>query len=340
MQQQDHVPAIASPDVGVAAQHHNLEGSSSTKVVELQRYLEGISKLSFDFLALLTGSTLIATLGLFENSPGVIIGAMIIAPLMRPLVGLSLALLTADILLLRRACVTLLVGTVCGAFLAATLALLLQQMELSAEILARTKPTLLDLGIAMFAGGIGAFCQARRNLIDSLAGVAIAVALVPPLSVVGIGLALNEPEIWQGAGLLYMTNLVGITIAGAVVFLCLGYAPLRGARKGLLISSVLLTLLTVPLGFRMNDLILENLLRGRVREILQQKTYTFRDVRLRELEVAKRRNQVKVTATVLADQQISRNQVKMVQDFLSRELSRPVEFRLKVVPITEITAAE
>jgi uncharacterized hydrophobic protein (TIGR00271 family) len=308
------------------------------KVQDLERHLESISKLSVDFLALLSTSTVIATFGLFENSAAVIIGAMIIAPLMRPLTGLSLGLLTADLLLLKRAALTLLAGSVLGALIAYTMALILQQIEFTPEILARTKPTLLDLGIAVFAGGLGAYCQSKKQLADSLGGVAIAVALVPPLSVVGIGLALNEPEIWQGAGLLYLTNLVGITIAGAVVFLAMGYAQLRRAKRGLMISAALLGLLTTPLALSMNEMILENRLSGKVRQILQEKTYTFKDVRVRDVEIRKYRRPLVAIATVFTDQQIRPKQVSMVQDFLAKELGLPLELRIKVVPLTEITA--
>ncbi|NJL70475.1 MAG: TIGR00341 family protein [Candidatus Competibacteraceae bacterium] len=193
--------------------------------------MESISKLSIDFLVLLSGSTVIATLGLFQNSPAVIIGAMIIAPLMRPLVGLSLATLTADTRLLIRSLMTLLVGTIVGAALATVIAIFLRSLELTPEILGRTHPTLLDLGVAVFAGAVGAYCQANEKLADTLAGVAIAVALVPPLSVVGIGLAFNSIPVWSGAALLYATNLIGITVAGSLVFLLRGYVPLKHAKK-------------------------------------------------------------------------------------------------------------
>lgn len=310
------------------------------KITELQQRLEELSKLSIDFIALLTASTVIATFGLFQSSAAVIIGAMIIAPLMRPLVGLALALLTADMLLLRRSSLTLACGTVVGASIAGGLALLLQQIELTPEILARTKPNLLDLGIAFFAGAIGAYCQTKKNLADSLAGVAIAVALVPPLSVVGFGLALRQQELWQGASLLYLTNLVGITIAGSLVFFVMGYAPLKVAKQGLIISSAALALLVVPLGFAMNDIILENRLRAEIKQILKEKTYTFRDVNLRELELKRYRTPLVVRATVLTDQQITSNQVRLVQDLLIRELKLPLELKLRVVPLTEISAIE
>lgn len=306
----------------------------------LQQRLTTISKLSRDFLMLLSSSTVIATLGLFQNSPAVIIGAMIIAPLMRPLVGLSLATLTGDGRLLARALLTLGVGTVTGIVISSALALLFQSLELTPEILGRTHPTLLDLGVAVFAGAIGAYCQADEKLSDSLAGVAIAVALVPPLSVVGIGLALGNWSVWSGAALLYATNLIGITIAGALMFLLLGFTPLHQAKKGLLVSAGVSLLLIVPLGFSMRELILENQISANIKQTLEEKTFTFKGAQLLRVRVEGFKKPIRVVATVLSpDQPISQRQVSLVQEFLVKELNIPLEFSLQIIPATRISGS-
>lgn len=338
-------PATATKtQAGAASDIHEDDRSNieerNGKTLALQKRLEALSLFSLDFAALVIASTVIATLGLFENSAAVIIGAMIIAPLMRPLVGLSLATISADVLLLKRATFTLIVGSITGLLIAYAIAFVLQQIELTNEILARTKPNLLDLGVAVFAGAIGAYCQSNKKLSESLAGVAISVALVPPLSVVGIGLAYRQPDIWWGAMLLYLTNLVGITIAGALVFLAMGYAPLKRAKRGLVISSGLMLMLGVPLAFGMNSMLFENRLSKEIRDLLTSKTYTFRDVKLKDVEVRRYRKPVLVEATIYADQQIVPNQVRLVQAFLSKELQMPIEFKLKVIALTEVTSAE
>jgi uncharacterized hydrophobic protein (TIGR00271 family) len=300
--------------------------------------LESISLLTPEFIVLLAGSTVIATFGLFQNSAAVIIGAMIIAPLMRPLVALSLATITADTALFRRAMLTLVVGSITGLFIATVMASFLRSLELSPEILGRTHPTLLDLGVALVAGAIGAYCQTNQKLADSLAGVAIAVALVPPLSVVGIGLALNEVSIWSGAALLYATNLIGITLAGSLVFLLMGYTPLQQAKKGLAISAAMTILLILPLALSMRELVLENQISAKVRSLLKDKTLTFRGVLLREVEVKRFRTPMRVIATVIASNwPISANQVKLVQDFLVKEIGIPIEFRLRIIPSQELS---
>ncbi len=319
--------------------HTLLPHVEEPKLTALQERLETLCSLSADFIVLLTCSTVIATLGLFQNSVAVIIGAMIIAPLMRPLVALSLSTLTADMRLLTRASLTLVVGTLLGVFISTTMAYALRSLELTPEILGRTHPTLLDLGVALFAGAIGAYCQAKEKLADSLAGVAIAVALVPPLSVVGIGLAFSSWQIWSGAALLYATNLVGITFAGALVFLIMGFSPLNRAKKGLAISAVLSTLLFIPLALSMRELVLENQISSNIKTLLREKTFTFRGVQLNDVKVKRFQTPMTVVATVLASEQtITSHQVKLVQDFLTREMGFPVEFRLRIIPSKEVTA--
>ena len=312
-----------------------------SRLSALRERLETISLLSPDFLVFLSGATVIATFGLFQNSAAVIIGAMIIAPLMRPLVALSLATITADTLLLRRAMLTLIVGSLAGLSIATVMACCLRSLELSPEILSRTHPTLLDLGVAFVAGAIGAYCQTNQKLADSLAGVAIAVALVPPLSVVGIGLAANELAIWSGAALLYATNLIGITLAGSLVFLVMGYTPLQQAKKGLAISAALTILLILPLALSMRELVLENQISAKVRSLLKDKTLTFRGVQLREVEVKRFISPTRVSATVIAsDWPVTANQVKLVQDFLVKEIGIPIEFRLRIIPSQELSVSD
>lgn len=305
----------------------------------LQCRLESISSLSIDYIVLLAGSTMLATFGLFQNSPAVIIGAMIIAPLMRPLLGLSLATLTGDSRLLLRAFLTLVTGTALALILSGGLALFFDSLELTDEILGRTHPTLLDLGVAVIAGAIGAYCKGKDELNDTIAGVAIAVALVPPLSVVGIGLARNLAEVWTGAALLYLTNLVGITTAGALVFLAMGHSPFRHARKGLAISAVVFTLLVVPLALSMRELLLENQISAIIKKVLKEKTFSFRGVQLHSVQVKRFRKPMGVIATVLGSEQpLSAKQVGLVQEFIAKEVGMPVDFKLRIIPSTELTA--
>jgi uncharacterized hydrophobic protein (TIGR00271 family) len=307
----------------------------------LERHLENISRPTFEFFVLLGSSTIIATLGLFQNSAAVIIGAMIIAPLMRPLMGLALGSITADQKLFNRALITLVAGSISGIFISYVGATFLHSIQLTAEIVGRTHPTLLDLGVALAAGGMGAYCQSKSDIRDTLAGVAIAVALVPPLSVVGVGLSRGAFDVASGAALLYTTNLVGITAAAAAVLLVMGYSPLDKAKPAIFASITFLALLLIPLGLSMHELVLENRLSMEINNLLKEKTFTFKNARLHSVEVKRFKNPMEVIATVYgAENEFVPKQVRAVQDFLVKNIGMSLEFRLRVIPLREISAVE
>lgn len=179
--------------------------------------------LPFWSVLLLSGA--IATLGLALNATAVVIGAMLVAPLLGPLLGLSLALAVGDGRLAAQTFLTILVGALGVIALAAALTLVLPFQDATAEILARTRPTTLDLAIAVFSGLAGAVVTVSREhrLSASIPGVAIAVALIPPLGVAGFGVGTG----WQwpfirGSLLLFGANLGGIVLSGMAAFLLVG----------------------------------------------------------------------------------------------------------------------
>ena len=172
----------------------------------------------------------IATLGLVLNSPAVIIGAMLISPLMNPILASGLALASGDLVLGLRAFVNLVLSCAAAICFAVLLVVILPFREMTAEIAARTQPNVLDLLIALFSGAVGsvAICREVKGVVTSIPGVAIAVALMPPLCVVGYGIGLffvlDAATGWRvasGGGLLFLTNLVAITLTAMLVFIAL-----------------------------------------------------------------------------------------------------------------------
>ncbi|WP_353930975.1 DUF389 domain-containing protein [Okeanomitos corallinicola TIOX110] len=172
----------------------------------------------------------IATLGLVLNSPAVIIGAMLISPLMGGILANGLALAAGDVILAMRALVNLILSCVVAISFAVLLVSLLPFKEMTAEIAARIRPNILDLVVALFSGAVGsvAICKEPKGVATSIPGVAIAVALMPPLCVVGygIGIAISLDsvkglQVASGGGLLFFTNLVAITFTAMLVFLSL-----------------------------------------------------------------------------------------------------------------------
>ncbi len=193
--------------------------------------IEGKSRWSFDFALLMALATLIASLGLLANSVAVVIGAMLVAPLMTPLIGGGLAVVQGNWPLWLRSSRAVLLGffSALGIGLLAGLAARLLGFGLTSELAARGEPTVLDLGVAFASGIAASYCLARPHLSGALAGVAIAAALVPPIATVGICLALGETATAQGAALLFGTNVVAIVLGAAANFFAAG---IRGRKGG------------------------------------------------------------------------------------------------------------
>jgi uncharacterized hydrophobic protein (TIGR00271 family) len=164
-------------------------------------------------------------LGLLLNSPAVIIGAMLVAPLMQPLIGFAVGLTTGKAIMGFRALLTVLLGVAVALAISFLAGGIVPLEDPTAEMLARSSPSLLDAYVALAAGFIGAYATARKDIPSALAGVAIAAALMPPLCTAALGLALGDPRLGWGALLLFITNITFISIAAAGVFIWLGMRP-------------------------------------------------------------------------------------------------------------------
>ena len=177
---------------------------------QLQTELLAESTPDLVYLILIVGSCAIATFGLLANSAAVIIGAMIIAPLMLPIRGLAFGALQGNVILFRKGLMAVAIGSLLAVALAWCLGVLVGIPSYGSEVLSRSEPTLLDLGIAVAAGGISGYAKVEPKISGSVAGTAIAVALMPPICAIGLGLAQANWSLSLGATLLYLTNLLGI----------------------------------------------------------------------------------------------------------------------------------
>ncbi|MDO3380078.1 DUF389 domain-containing protein [Geoalkalibacter halelectricus] len=260
-----------------------LSHAATEEFRDLYEHLWDNARPASHYLTLTVLSALLATIGLFADSSPVIIGAMILAPTMAPIISLSMAVARQDIALLGASLRTLGIGIALAMGFAAVVGWLMPLREVTTEIAARLSPTLLDLGVAVISGIAGAYAHAREHVAKSLAGVAIAVALVPPLAVAGIGIGWMDPEVLWGALLLFLTNLSGIVLMGSLTFLVLGFAPFRRARRGLLISLLLVGLVCIPLGLGFARMQEEQAI-IRALEGMEVKQVLIRDVRVRRGE--------------------------------------------------------
>jgi uncharacterized hydrophobic protein (TIGR00271 family) len=210
------------------------------------------------FGALLVLASAIATYGLLGDSVATVIGAMIVAPLMLPIMGLAFAVSIGD----RKAIVSSILVGVAGMATAVAVGFILGQTAGSAfdptnnaQIMARTAPRLVDLAAALATGLAGAFAVGRKDVSDTLPGVAIAISLVPPLTNAGILLSAGRADLAMGSLLLFVTNYFAILITGALVFALMGYPrvslvpkSIRSRRVAVVLIVVMVILIAIPLG--------------------------------------------------------------------------------------------
>ena len=208
------------------------------------------------FYCLMSLSVVIAVLGLLANSTAVVIGAMLVAPLMAPVLGISAALVMDWP---QRAMKAAMVAAT-GAGLAVALAALVSAIipgsphPLPSELLARTSPTMVDLGVALVAGAAGAYSHVRQQASDAIVGVAVAVALIPPLAVLGVTLQMGLYQLSLGAFLLFLANVSGIITSGCITFILFGLVPLgrlsetsTGIARGLRLATIGTMIVIAPL---------------------------------------------------------------------------------------------
>ena len=189
----------------------------------LHRSYDGEARLNESFIVLTIGASLIATLGVLANNAAVVIGAMVVAPWILPLRVAVFAVLIGQARLLSRSLITLAAGAGITLLLSMGLGLiarsqgLLLAEALPEQVTARLEPNILDLGIALAAGAVATYAKVNPGAVSSMAGTAIAVALVPPVCVMGLMLSAQDLSGAQGAALLYAANLLGILIGGISV---------------------------------------------------------------------------------------------------------------------------
>ena len=241
----------------------------------------------------------IATLGLLLSSPAVIIGAMLISPLMGPIMlfGFSLALL--DFAAFRRSAVALVIGIGLALAISYGIVTLSPLTQATPEILARTRPNLFDLLVAVFSGLAGAYAVINKKG-ETIVGVAIATALMPPLAVVGYGLASRTPQIAAGAWFLFMTNLLAIALSATALAVLYGFAARQSRTKNVWRVALMIVVfggLSIPLGISLKKIAYEARVSRMTRDVLEDGLTG--KARLGELAVRFTADGVKIDAVAL-----------------------------------------
>ncbi|MDY6875367.1 MAG: DUF389 domain-containing protein [Chloroflexota bacterium] len=297
-----------------------------------------------DFFVMSGLAAAIAALGLLLNSPAVIIGAMLVAPLMQAVIGLGLGVVQGDLHLLRLAVSATLRGALLAIAVGLLMGLAVPDGSPTAEMLNRTHPTLLDLGVALVSGAAGAYALCRKGVSAALPGVAIAAALMPPLATVGLGLTMGSGSIAGGALALFLTNLIAISAAGGLIFLWLGFRPepdkqnhRRVFRSGVLGMVALLVLVSVVLGALTVNALREAAFQRAAQTTLAEEVATMGQVELADWHITGDDGQtVYLEVRVRAARPVLHQETVDLQERVALRLQRPVALALTVIPITRL----
>jgi uncharacterized hydrophobic protein (TIGR00271 family) len=296
------------------------------------------------FLMLVMGC-LIALFGLLENSPAVIIGAMLISPLMWPILSCGLALTTADWTLGKKALRNVgfsILETIIIAMLATWL---IPLKSVTPEILARTSPNLMDLLIAMFSGLAGtlAICSSQSGL-TIIPGVAVAVAVMPPLATIGYGISTHQWGITRGSFLLFFTNLMAIVISANIVFFFMGFRSRQkpiGAGRHLLfryrvpLAWLILIVLSIPLMQTLIRAAQQVSLRNEIARSLSEHLERTEKAQLSTFNLHRQGKVLAVEATVRTAVFIKPERIKELESALSTRLGRSVQLRVDQVQLAK-----
>ncbi|WP_374939401.1 DUF389 domain-containing protein [Tolypothrix sp. FACHB-123] len=315
-------------------------GSQPEQIQQIQTDLLAESTLDPSYITLIVGSCAIATFGLLSNSSAVIIGAMIIAPLMLPIRGLAYGALEGNVILFRKGIIAVVVGTILAVVMAYSLGMLVAIPSYGSEVLARSRPTLLDLGIAVAAGGISGYAKVQPKISGSVAGTAIAVALMPPICVIGLGLAQGNWSLSIGATLLYLTNLLGITLSCMLTFLVAGYTSLSRAHRPLLWTLALTAVLLIPLGVSFARLVRQGQLEMSLRSALLNRTVTFQRLRLINSNTNWLANPPEVRLIVRAQEPVTPRQVQLLENFIESQMGQRFTLIFEVGQVEEIRSQD
>jgi uncharacterized hydrophobic protein (TIGR00271 family) len=308
---------------------------------EVQQELQRGAQPGTNFFVLIILSCIIAALGLLLNSPAVVIGAMLIAPLMSPIMALSLGLVTGNLRTIRFSIEAILKVAALAVIIAALIGLLSPLKTITGEMRARAQPTLLDLTVALVSGMAGAYAVARKEVGAALPGVAIAAALMPPLATVGLGFSLGNAWVAGGALLLFAANIAAISLAAGIVFFLLGIRPQiwgpesrRQLWRWLAVFLVVLMAIAVPLGVIMVGIVREATQERIIETVLIEHLAAEKDQQLVTLEVTGETKSPLIVATIRSTRPFDQEKVDELARAVSERLGHPVQ--LEVVTLLVI----
>jgi uncharacterized hydrophobic protein (TIGR00271 family) len=313
------------------------QGPTQARHAQTRRAVEDAAALGSPYLLMNAAATLIAGFGLFEDSPAVIIGAMLIAALLGPIQGMAMALAESDLKLLRVALIAEVLGAALVLVLGIALGTIDRTSPLGHEILARTTPNILDLLIGLVGGAAAAFATAMPRLASMAVGVAIATALVPPLTTCGILIARGLPALAAGAFMLFLANFVAITFSAMIVFMILGHrativGPSVPGKARALISRLVCAAILLVLGFHLCNVFQNTFgqatLRSKAQQLVQHELLRYPGSNLIDVTLQDRLGRAAVVVVVKTSRPFTAEEVAHMNDLLDSLFGEPVDLHM------------
>ncbi len=296
------------------------------------------------YFTILTLANLIALSGLLINSAPVIIGAMLISPLMGPILSFGFAFITGDSFVWKKSIRKIAISVLSTIFIAALVSYISPLTEVTGEITARTKPNIFDLLIAFLSGmaGAAAICT-KKNYLTIVPGVAIATAVIPPLSVTGFGIGTGNISIAIGAFFLFFTNFVAIVLSTCLVSSLYGFRPslaadedVRKLKRRVVFLSAVLLLISVPLVYTLSKGVAEIKLKKDIEKSLKQQFNQEKHSRLVTFNYTEQNGeQLDIDAVVYTVNYIKEKDLDQAEQQIRNKLKRKVRLhvdQVKVMP--------
>lgn len=290
-------------------------------------------------------STLIAASGLVSNSAAVIIGAMLVAPLMSPIFGIAMALLRGDTQLLATSLRSECYGALFAIFLGFLFGLLPLSLELTSEMLSRTRPSIIDLLVAVLAGLAGGYAMVDKRVSATLPGVAIATAIVPPLANSGLCLAMGAYHGALGSFLLFLANLISILLVASAIFYMAGFTRFRDkpspkvVAKRFGVAMVGFISLSIYLTYTLFQVVQDRRVENETKEVLSHMLVEQHDAQLDNLRLYRMGEVLIVKADVMSSSFIPPVQVYRMQDTLEKYWNHEVTLSLRNIQARNVSAS-
>ncbi|HMB25851.1 MAG TPA: TIGR00341 family protein [Patescibacteria group bacterium] len=292
----------------------------------------------FDFYVMSVLAGIIVILGIIIDSPAVVIGGMLLAPLVWPILAAAIGIAMGRSRMLRKALFTIMKSTLLIMLAAILIGLIIPDLLIeSNEFLSRTSPTLFELLIGLAAGFVGAFIIAYPKMGEAIAGVVIAAAIVPPIATTGLSLARGDFDLAAGAFLLYLSNLIAITFAATILFLISNFNPSSETgeeqrKSGFAWTTLFLIVIIIPLLLITRQTAQEL---EQTRIIKNTVTSSLENVAISEVKLDDQQDILVISLTIRSKKNITEDQTAAMENVLVKRLEKPIILKIKLVPVVE-----